>query len=69
MNSPVTGKEMELRNSMREIYYKEYNIPYMRTSYYCEDTGESFTTTELDEIHMERIEEKYKLLKGYPNKL
>jgi hypothetical protein len=64
MNSPITGKNMELRNEMREVTYKGEIIPYLYTSYFCEDSGESFTTTELDEINVERIIAKYKLLEG-----
>lgn len=53
---------MELRNEMIKIYYKGQQIPYLHSSFYCEDSGESFTTTELDELNMERIITKYKLL-------
>ena len=69
MKSPITGKEMEIRNEMKDCHYKGFDIPYMQTSYYCKDSGENFTTTEQDEIHMERIEKKFRILKGYPNKL
>jgi len=62
MKSPITNKEMKIRNEMREVYYKGQEIPYLYTSYYCEDSGEHFTTTELDEMNMERIITKYKLL-------
>ena len=62
MKSPTTGNEMKIRNEMREVYYKGQEIPYMYSSYYCEDNGEYFTTTELDEINVDRIITKYKLL-------
>ena len=62
MKSPTTGKEMKLQNRMSEVFYKGQEIPYMYSSYYCEDSGEHFTTTELDELNMNRIIKKYKLL-------
>jgi hypothetical protein len=62
MKSPTTGNEMKIRNEMREVYYKGQEIPYMHSSYYCEDKNEYFTTTELDEINIDRIIKKYKLL-------
>lgn len=52
---------MELRNEMNEIYYKGQKIPYIHSSFYCDLSGENFTTIELDELNMERIISKYKL--------
>lgn len=59
MNSPLTGKPMELRMEMYEVPYLGKIIPYLHTSYYCKLSNESFTTTELDEVHLERIKDKY----------
>jgi hypothetical protein len=59
MKSPITGKEMKIRNEMREVYYKGQKIPYIYSHYYCENSDESFTTTELDEINVDRIIKKY----------
>ncbi len=62
MLSPITGKEMELQNKMSEVSYRFKIIPYLHTYYYCKDSGEEFTTTELDTMNMERIKAKYKIL-------
>ena len=67
MNSPITNKPMELRNEMREVPYLGKIIPYLHTCWYCEDSDGSFTTTELDEINLKRIKDKYKILIGYAN--
>jgi hypothetical protein len=52
MKSPITGKEMELYNEKRLISFKgetfEINFHY----YKCEDSGEQFTTTALDELNL-----------------
>lgn len=65
MNSPITNKPMELRNEMREVPYKGKIIPYLHTSWYCQDSDESFTTTEQDEAHLERIKRKYILTTNF----
>jgi C4-type Zn-finger protein len=62
MNSPITGKPMKIQNEMFEIPYLGKIVPYLHTCWYCEDSGETFTTTEIDEEHMERIKRKYELL-------
>lgn len=55
MNSPITGKEMKLSCEWHTIpSFKEvFEIPYQ--FYVCEDSGEQFTTTELDELNMKRL--------------
>ena len=58
MNSPITGKPMDLRMERFEINYLGKIITYLHTSYYCELTGELFTTTELDEVNLERIKKR-----------
>ena len=65
MLSPITNKSMELRNEMREVSYLGKIISYLHTCWYCKDSGEHLTTTELDEMNMERIITKYKILIGY----
>lgn len=57
--SPITGKEMVLKKSLETISYKGFDIVYEHNYYYCEDSKESFTTTELDTINMNNIEKKY----------
>jgi len=65
LNIPITNKPMELRNEMREVLYKGKIIPYLYTYWYCQDSGESFTTTEQDEEHLERIKRKYILTTNF----
>ena len=65
MLSPITNKSMELRNEMREVSYLGKIISYLHTCWYCKDSGESFTTTEQDEEHLERIKIKYILTTNF----
>jgi hypothetical protein len=51
MYSPMTNKKMILHTEDRILNNKTY----IHHFYLCEDTGERFTTTELDEINMNQI--------------
>ena len=48
MNSPITGKKMKAINELREQDGKKYLYQFFQ----CQDTGESFTTTKLDERNL-----------------
>jgi C4-type Zn-finger protein len=69
MKSPITGKEMKIQNEMFEVPYLGKIIPYMHSSYYCESSCESYTTTEIDELNYQRILNKHKLMIGHPNQV
>lgn len=60
MNSPITGKPMKLAYEWRKIPFRkeQFDVPYR--IYKCEDTGEQFTTTELDEWNMRELHNQYR---------
>lgn len=60
MNSPITGKEMKLSYEWRTIPYRkeQFDVPFQ--FYLCEDTGEQFTTTDLDELNMRMVYNQYR---------
>ncbi|MEQ9287686.1 MAG: DUF4065 domain-containing protein [Cyclobacteriaceae bacterium] len=60
MNSPITGKEMKLSYEWRTVPFRkeQFDIPYQ--FYLCEDSGEQFTTTELDELNMRRVYNQFR---------
>ncbi len=56
MKSPITGKEMFLITIKENIEYKDVNnLIYEHNCYMCEDSGERFTTSELDTLNMTNI--------------
>lgn len=55
MKSPITGKEMTLIKEKRLMDFRNEKIEIVFHYYKCEDSGEQFTTTELDEINMNQI--------------
>ncbi|MCV9388075.1 type II TA system antitoxin MqsA family protein [Reichenbachiella ulvae] len=60
MNSPITGKEMQLSYEWRTIPFRkeQFEIPYQ--FYLCEDSGEQFTTTEVDELNMRMVYNQFR---------
>ncbi len=60
MKSPITGSEMELRTEQRMLVYKNQEIEITFSFYYCPDTKQQFTSTELDDEHMKQVERFYK---------
>ena len=55
MKSPITNKEMKLIKEKESVVYKDKTYIIEHHSYLCEDTGEKFTTDELDEINIEQV--------------
>lgn len=61
MKSPVSGKEMILKEEKKTLIFKKgKDIDYNHKSYFCEESGESFTTTELDELNLKQFLNKTK---------
>lgn len=60
MKSPITGKEMTLRIEKSILVFRKEKFEYNHKSYYCEDSGESFTTTELDEFNLNQVYNQYR---------
>ena len=60
MKSPITGKEMTLRIEKSMLVFRKEEFEYNHKSYYCADSGESFTTTELDEFNLNQVYNQYR---------
>ncbi|HSJ69350.1 MAG TPA: type II TA system antitoxin MqsA family protein [Anditalea sp.] len=60
MKSPITGKEMKLSYEWREVPFRKesFKIPFQ--FYKCENSGEQFTTTTVDEVNMLRLYTQYR---------
>lgn len=55
MNSPITGKPMRLLTTLKSTNYRGKLVKYIASYYLCDNTGEEFTTTELDEGNLKSI--------------
>lgn len=60
MKSPITGKEMTLQTNESTVVFRKEEFKYFHLSYYCEDSGESLTTTELDEFNLNQVYNQYR---------
>lgn len=64
--SPITGKPMKLVMEPDVADVRGEEIPYTHVAFRCEDTGEQFTTTELDEVNVNQIYNTYRHRHSYP---
>lgn len=57
--SPVTGKPMRLQFQKSNLWFKDQYIRYTHLSYLCQDSGESYTDTDLDDLNLYQVYQKY----------
>ena len=60
MKSPITGKDMTLQIEKNTLVFRKRKFEYNHKSYYCEDSGEHLTTTELDEFNLNQVYNQYR---------
>jgi putative zinc finger/helix-turn-helix YgiT family protein len=60
MKSPITGKEMKLTKERRSMDFRKETFEIVFHYYKCEDSGEQFTTTSLDEVNMNQLYNQYR---------
>lgn len=60
MKSPITGKEMQLTKERRLMDFRKETFEVVFHFYKCEDSGEQFTTTSLDEVNMNQLFNQYR---------
>jgi hypothetical protein len=66
MKSPFTGKEMELTYEKSTWKFRGEAYEYMRASWLCTDTGERFTTDEMDDAGYLQVTNQYRSKYGIP---
>lgn len=60
MKSPITGKEMKLTKERRSMDFRKEPFEIVFHYFKCEDSGEQFTTTVLDEVNMNQVFNQYR---------
>jgi putative zinc finger/helix-turn-helix YgiT family protein len=60
MKSPITGKDMRLVIEPREVTFRKEKFFIQHHSFLCEDSGEQYTTTYLDELNVTQIYNQYR---------
>ncbi len=66
MRSPITGKEMELLKEKRTIQFRKSSFDVVYHFYYCSNSKEQFTTTQLDELNTNQVYNQYRDLNNIP---
>ena len=60
MKSPITGKDMLLQREERTFTFRKETFLVQHHYYLCKDSGEQFTSTELDEINIQQLYNQYR---------
>ncbi|MCH8524673.1 MAG: DUF4065 domain-containing protein [Balneolales bacterium] len=60
MKSPVTGRDMVLTTERRSMTFRKETFEITCHFYRCEDSGEQFTTTTLDELNLQQVYNQYR---------
>lgn len=66
MKSPFTGGEVTLKQEKREFVFRKEKFTIVNHYYVCNDTGEDFTTTKLDELNISQVYNQYRVKYGIP---
>ncbi len=66
MISPFTGGEAILKKEPREVDFRGSKFHIVHHHYQCVDTGETFTDTDLDELNLNQVYNKYREKEGIP---
>jgi DNA-binding transcriptional regulator YiaG/uncharacterized phage-associated protein len=66
MNSPITGKEMVLTKESRTLSFRKEEFEVVYHAYKCVDSGESFTTEQLDELNLTQLYNQYRVKFNLP---
>lgn len=60
MKSPITGAAMKLATERRSMDFRKETFEIVFHYYKCEDSGEQFTTTSMDEVNMNQVYNQYR---------
>lgn len=66
MISPFTGGETVLLTETRKTVFRKEEYEYTHICYKCVDTGETFTTTQMDVVNIAQIYNSYRSRHGLP---
>ncbi|MFB9865658.1 type II toxin-antitoxin system antitoxin SocA domain-containing protein [Rufibacter immobilis] len=66
MNSPITGKPMQLVKEPSSLQFRKEAFEVVYHAFECADSGERFTTDELDQINLNQVHNQYREKYGIP---
>lgn len=66
MKSPFTGKEMQIVYEKRIWSFRGEPYEYFHAAWLCADSGEKFTTDEMDDASLLQVSNQYRIKYGIP---
>lgn len=60
MKSPITGGDVHIVTHLENLEFRGESFEIVYHSYQCEDSGEEFTTSELDDLNVNQLYNKYR---------
>lgn len=66
MKSPVTGKEMVLNQEKRMLTFRKEEFEVVYHHYLCVDSGETFTSTKLDDLNLNQLYNQFRVKHSLP---
>lgn len=66
MKSPFTGGEVELKREKKDRIFRKEKFDVIEHFYVCKDTGQDFTTKELDTLNVNQVYNQYRDRNGIP---
>ncbi|MCE7057356.1 DUF4065 domain-containing protein [Algoriphagus sp. AGSA1] len=67
MNSPITGKPMAIHTEVQTLNFRKEEFTVKQRFYLCEDSGERFTSTPLDELNLSLVYNSYRAKHHIPS--
>src|SRR5690606_28799959 len=67
MNSPLTGKPMAIQTEVQTLTFRKEEFTVKQRFYLCADSGERFTSTEIDELNLSLIYNAYRAKHHIPS--
>jgi len=66
MKSPITGKEMVLIKENRKLTFRKEEFEVVYHFYKCTDSGETFTSDQLDDLNLNQLYNQYRVKYNLP---
>ncbi|MEB2780014.1 DUF4065 domain-containing protein [Algoriphagus sp. C2-6-M1] len=67
MNSPLTGKPMAIHTEVQTLTFRKEEFTLKQRFYLCEDSGERFTSTQLDELNLSLVYNSFRAKHHIPS--
>ena len=67
MNSPITGQPMAIHTAVQTLVFRKEEFTVRQRFYLCKESGERFTSTQLDELNLSLVYNAYRAKHHIPS--